>query len=175
MKLLRQILNSTPPALLLSLAVLPVAQSLAYPATATFSRSLQSRWPWAHLRGNVARLVWNVPSEGQLKITTPQTPIPTSNPPPSLLERYGGDLVLRFEIKSAAEASALAEAINILFLDVWEFTSEWVDIRLSKDVVRLVIRFVSGSSASSLIHAIAYRSPLCWASYRIRCNILIPH
>lgn len=142
MKHLRQILNSTPPALLLSLAVLPVAQSLAYPATSTFSRSLQSRWPWAHLRGNVVRLIWNVPSEDQLKITTPQTPIPTLNPPPSLLERYGGDLVLRFTIKSAAEASALAEAINVLFLDVWEFTSEWVDIRLSKDVVRLVIRFV---------------------------------
>lgn len=168
MKLLRQILNSTPPALLLSLAVLPVAQSLPYPATATFSRSLRSRWQLAHLRGNV-------PSEDQLRITTPQTRIPTSNPPPSLLKEYGGDLVLRFEIKSAAEASALAEAINIHFLDVWEFTSEWMDIRLSKKVVRLVIRFVSGSSASSLIHAIAYRSPLCWASYRIHCNMLIPH
>lgn len=144
MKHLRQVLNSAPPALLLSLALLPVAQSLAHPATST-SRPLQSRWPWAHLRDNVVRLIWNVPSEDQLKITTPQTPIPTSNPPPSLLERYGGDLVLRFEIKSAAEASALAEAINVLFLDVWEFTSEWVDIRLSKDVVRLVTGFVSGS------------------------------
>lgn len=145
MKHLHRILNSTPTALLLSLALLPVAQSLAYPASSTFSRPLQGRWPWAYLRDNVVRLVWNVPSEDQLRITSPQTPIPTSNPPPSLLERYGGDLVLRFEIKSAAEASALAEAINVLFLDVWEFTSEWVDIRLSKDVVRFVISSVSSS------------------------------
>lgn len=147
MKHLRNIL---PPALLLSLAVLPVAQSLAYPATTIFSRPLQSRWPWAYLRDNVVRLIWNVPSEDQLKITTPQTPIPTSNPPPSLLERYGGDLVLRFEIKSAVEASALAEAINVLFLDVWEFTSEWVDIRLSKDVVCFFPHLFSGSL--SLFH-----------------------
>lgn len=144
MKHLRHILNSAPPALLLSLAVLPVAQSLAHPATSTFSRPLQSRWPWAHLRDNVVRLIWNVPFEDQLKFTAPQTPIPTSSPPPSLLERYGGDLVLRFEINSAAEARALAEAIDVLFLDVWEFTRKWVDIRLSKDVVRLFIRFVSG-------------------------------
>ena len=43
--------------------------------------------------------------------------------------------MLRFEINSIEEAKALAEAINVLFLDVWEFTTEWVDIRLSKDVV----------------------------------------
>lgn len=149
MKHLRHIL---PPALLLSLAVLPVAQSLAYTATSTFSRPLQSRWPWPwpFFRDNVIRLIWNVPSEDQLKITTPHTPIPTSNPPPSLLERYGGDLVLRFETKSAVEANALAEAINVLFLDVWEFTSEWVDIRLSKDVVCLVLHLVT--SSLSLFH-----------------------
>ena len=43
--------------------------------------------------------------------------------------------MLRFEINSLEEAKALAEAVNVLFLDVWEFTTEWVDIRLSKDVV----------------------------------------
>ena len=56
-------------------------------------------------------------------------------PPPTLLARYGGDLVLRFDISSVDEAEALAQAINVLFLDVWEFTTDWVDIRLSKDVV----------------------------------------
>ncbi len=43
--------------------------------------------------------------------------------------------MLRFEINSIEDAKALAEAINVLFLDVWEFTTDWVDIRLSKDVV----------------------------------------
>ena len=59
----------------------------------------------------------------------------TSRPPPTYLARYGGDLVLRFQMNSVEETKALTEAVNILFLDVWEFTSEWVDIRLSKDVV----------------------------------------
>lgn len=171
MKHLRDLINPAPRALLLGLAVLPMAQSLAYPAISTFSRPSQSRWPWADLRDDVVRLIWNLPSENQMKIVTPQPPIPTSNPPTSLLERYGGDLVLRFEIKSAVEASALAEAINVLFLDVWEFTSDWVDIRLSKDVVCLV--YLRLSFAFQLIHAISYRSPHCWGSYRHHCNMLI--
>lgn len=50
--------------------------------------------------------------------------------------------MLRFKIDSAEEATALSDAINVLFLDVWEFNSEWVDIRLSKDVVR----FLAGST-----------------------------
>ncbi|KAL8792710.1 MAG: hypothetical protein Q9195_004685 [Heterodermia aff. obscurata] len=58
-----------------------------------------------------------------------------ASPPPSLLSRYGGDVVLRFEIRTPEEAAALAEAVDVLFLDVWEFTTEWADIRLSKDIV----------------------------------------
>lgn len=42
---------------------------------------------------------------------------------------------MRFNISSADEASALAEASDILFLDVWEFNENWVDIRIAKDVV----------------------------------------
>ena len=44
-------------------------------------------------------------------------------------------MVLRFEIHTAEEARALAEASNILFLDVWEFTKDWADVRLAKEVV----------------------------------------
>ena len=42
---------------------------------------------------------------------------------------------MRFEIRSAEEAQALSDAIDVLLLDVWEFTPDWVDVRLSKDVV----------------------------------------
>ena len=44
-------------------------------------------------------------------------------------------MVLRFTIQSIDEARALSDAAQVLFLDVWEFNTEWVDIRLSKDVV----------------------------------------
>lgn len=52
-----------------------------------------------------------------------------------LLSKYSGDIVLRFNISTRDEASSLAEASQILFLDVWEYAHDWVDIRLSKDVV----------------------------------------
>ena len=44
-------------------------------------------------------------------------------------------MVLRFNISSASEAEALVDAIDVLILDVWEFTADWADIRLSKDIV----------------------------------------
>ena len=43
--------------------------------------------------------------------------------------------MLRFRLKTDDEVKALAEAIDILYLDVWEVAEEWVDIRIAKDVV----------------------------------------
>lgn len=51
-------------------------------------------------------------------------------------------MVLRFNITNEHEAAALAEASNALYLDVWEFSENWVDIRLAKDVVRLPCCYV---------------------------------
>ncbi len=95
----------------------------------------QGRWPY--WRDRVIRLIWNV------RLTTAQSPIAAATPPTSSLARYGGDVVLRFRMQSEAEAAALAEAVTVLMLDVWEFTAEWVDVRLSKDVVR-VARWMHG-------------------------------
>jgi extracellular matrix protein 14 len=55
-----------------------------------------------------------------------------------LAARYGQDIVLRFNVSTAAEAVAIAEASEDLYLDVWEFNDDWVDIRLAKEVVRLM-------------------------------------
>lgn len=98
-------------------------------------KSVLSRW-----RDSLITKIWSVPQIACQK-EGPNSPSRAS-PPPSLLSRYGGDVVLRFKIRSAEEAAALADAVDVLFLDVWEFTTEWADIRLSKDVV---------SSASSLL------------------------
>lgn len=98
------------------------------------SPNVNSRSWLSRVRDQVIETIWRIPSEnnpGKVDSANPTA----SGPPSTLVARYGGDLVLRFEIRSSEEAEALAEAINVLFLDVWEFTSEWVDIRLSKDVV----------------------------------------
>ena len=89
---------------------------------------------FSRARNNLIQNIWRIPSDDPL-VKGNGKDSTSPGPPQTLLARYGGDLVLRFEIKSSEEAEALAEAVNVLFLDVWEFTTEWVDIRLSKDIV----------------------------------------
>jgi extracellular matrix protein 14 len=59
----------------------------------------------------------------------------SSKLPSTLLAKYGGDVVLRFNISTSEEEAALSQAADILFLDVWEFTNNWADIRLREDDV----------------------------------------
>ncbi len=60
----------------------------------------------------------------------------SSQLPATLLAKYGGDVVLRFNISTSEEEAALSEAADTLFLDVWEFADNWADIRLREDDVR---------------------------------------
>lgn len=82
---------------------------------------------------------------------TPSGEAPVAGGVPSgrLLARYGEDIVMRFNISSADEASALAEASDILFLDVWEFNENWVDIRIAKDVVPSLLGLLPPSLQTS--------------------------
>ena len=89
----------------------------------------------ARIRDGIIRTLWRIPTHERPESASSKSSDLRNSPPSQLLARYGGDLVLRFEIRSPEEAEALADAINALILDVWEFTTEWVDIRLSKDVV----------------------------------------
>ena len=92
-------------------------------------------------RNGLIRSIWSIPSHnpGQGVETRPTFSRP-STPPSTLLARYGGDVVLRFSVKTPEEVVALTDAVNVLFLDVWESNADWVDIRLSKDVVRSLKR-----------------------------------
>lgn len=47
-----------------------------------------------------------------------------------LLAQYSSDIVLRFYIEESNEAYALNAAAEVLFLDVWNFAHNHVDIRL---------------------------------------------
>jgi extracellular matrix protein 14 len=88
---------------------------------------------WRRLSNAIIQKVWHL-EDTQKTVTTDNAP--SKGPGRDLLARYGNDIVLRFTITTADEASALAEAADTLFLDVWEFNSDWVDIRIAKDVVR---------------------------------------
>ncbi|PNY28028.1 metallocarboxypeptidase ecm14 [Tolypocladium capitatum] len=55
--------------------------------------------------------------------------------PSNLRAKYTNELVLRFNVTTADEEAALAEAASRLFLDVWAFTGDYVDIRLHADEV----------------------------------------
>lgn len=59
----------------------------------------------------------------------------TQHVPKGVLGRNVGDVVLRFNLSTPAEEKALAEVADTLFLDVWEFTNNWADIRLREDGV----------------------------------------
>jgi len=96
----------------------------------------RSKSLFTSLRNAITQSIWRI-SFAQDLGTKHGRKTSEANPPPTLLARYGGDLVLRFNHTTAEETEALTEAISVLFLDVWEFTATWVDIRLSKDLVRL--------------------------------------
>ena len=98
------------------------------------SRNVRARSWFSYARDNLVQTIWRIPPSSESTAAHGKA-LALARPPPTFLARYGGDLVLRFEINSVDEAEALAQAINVLFLDVWEFTTDWVDIRLSKDVV----------------------------------------
>ncbi|OWP07472.1 hypothetical protein B2J93_5001 [Marssonina coronariae] len=68
--------------------------------------------------------------------TSPRSSLPL---PAVSRGKYGGDVVLRFNLSTVAEETALAEAADTLLLDVWEFTDSWADIRLSEDDVPLLL------------------------------------
>jgi len=86
------------------------------------------RRPWTRLRDWVIGSIWNID----------HTCSKNSSPPSNIYHRYGSDVVLRFHLRQPDEAEALSTASQVLFLDIWAITSEFVDIRLADEMVRFV-------------------------------------
>ena len=105
----------------------------AYPYDAHSSAPNQTPPTWRRFSDAIIRKIWSLPhtqrNSDQGLGSTHQAATD------QFVARYGEDVVLRFTIRSAEEAKALAEATDILFLDVWEFNEDWADIRVAKDVV----------------------------------------
>ena len=103
------------------------------------------------------RTIWRVP-RNDAELSSPSKPQAQPNGPSSVTARYGGDVVLRFNLSSAVEAKAMTDAVNVLFLDVWESTANWVDIRLSKETVPLLLGLLPAElqkSHTPLMHDLA--------------------
>ncbi|KAL8775377.1 MAG: hypothetical protein Q9209_000385 [Squamulea sp. 1 TL-2023] len=124
---------------LFALSCFSVATAASYPPSLPLQPTFyqqpspsRTRSVFSRIRDGLIRSIWSIPScnreGGPAKEGKPEAPS-------TLLARYGGDVVLRFAINTREEAAALSEAIHVLFLDVWEFNADWVDIRLAKDVV----------------------------------------
>lgn len=102
---------------------------------------------WRSISDPIIRKVWGIAQED-----VPSSPLDHSNKQKDAsaqLARHGGEIVLRFNITSAKETAALSEAADTLFLDVWEYTDDWVDVRLAKDIVPSLL----GLLPASLQHA----------------------
>ncbi|KAL8841479.1 MAG: hypothetical protein Q9170_000942 [Blastenia crenularia] len=74
---------------------------------------------FTRFRDLLIRSIWSVHCDEAVQASRQKVVSPdSSNPPSTVLARYGGDIVLRFNISSDEEATALSDAVNILFLDV---------------------------------------------------------
>ncbi|KAA8563794.1 hypothetical protein EYC84_011809 [Monilinia fructicola] len=100
----------------------------------------------------------------------PNVPGSTARPtnvqlPATLLARYGRDVVLRFNLSTAAEEQALADAADTLFLDVWEFTSNWADIHLREDDVPSLLGLLPDSLQNAYSHLMPDLARTIYQSY----------
>jgi extracellular matrix protein 14 len=92
---------------------------------------------WRRLSQRVIETIWTQPSRHEENVAKVKKISKTEEQllPAHTLARYGGDVLLRFNISTEQEAKSLAEASDTLLLDVWEFAADWVDIRLAQELV----------------------------------------
>jgi extracellular matrix protein 14 len=111
---------------LLSLALLTPAV-LSHPSNTNRSSDPSS---WRKFTASVVSRVW--PSWGSDKSYSHSDAAAQSN---ARSARYLNDVVLRFNLTTPDQAWAIKEAAEDLYLDIWEHTDDWVDIRVAKDIV----------------------------------------
>jgi extracellular matrix protein 14 len=96
--------------------------------------SVTSPSPWRRFANTLIAGIWQLP-QGQLPIRADQDRKGKTDHG-LVAAKYGRDIVLRFNLTSPRDAQAIAEAAEDLYLDIWEFNENWVDVRLAKDIVR---------------------------------------
>lgn len=124
-------------------------------STSSYPSKEKPTGPFRKLRDAIIERIWAIPSR-----SSPKSSCTTSHirAPENFRARYGGDVVLRFQVHTEHEAKALSEAAGILYLDVWDATEDWIDIRIAKDVLPSFIGLLPPSlqdSYTPLMHDLA--------------------
>lgn len=86
--------------------------------------------------------------------------------------RYKDNVVVRFNVTGSKEEAALSEAADRLFLDIWGFTDEHVDVRLLRDDIPALMTLLPAEMQPSvLIHDVAAAAIATYPSHRPKKTI----
>jgi extracellular matrix protein 14 len=140
------------------ISAVPAGSSITPPPLQSVHLQSDPRRPWTRLRDWVIGSIWSLD----------RTCSKYSSPPSNIHHRYGSDVVLRFHLRQPDEAVALSSASQVLFLDIWAITSEFVDVRLAEEMIPSLLDLLPLTLRSSYTPLMDNLADMIYSSYPSR-------